>query len=267
VTLDDTLPAGTTFVSLSSPGGWSCATPAVGSGGTVSCSIASLGTGNVAFTLVVAVGSSLTDGTLIANTATVASTTADPNSGNEGSTATTSVENGATLSATKTVSGSFEVGGSVTYTIVLANAGPGAQADIPGDEFIDVLPSTLVLAAASATAGTATADPGTNTVTWNGSLAAGGAVTITITATILPAAEGQTVSNQGAIAFDADGDGSNESSAPTDDPGLPGQADATAFAVSLRSVIEVPTLSSAALALLAALLAAAGVSFVARRGS
>ena len=31
----DPLPAGLTFVSLSSPGGWSCITPAVGSGGTV----------------------------------------------------------------------------------------------------------------------------------------------------------------------------------------------------------------------------------------
>ena len=30
VSLSDTLPAGTTFVSLASPGGWSCTTPAVG---------------------------------------------------------------------------------------------------------------------------------------------------------------------------------------------------------------------------------------------
>ncbi len=35
VALADTLPAGTTFVSLASPGGWSCTTPAVGAGGTV----------------------------------------------------------------------------------------------------------------------------------------------------------------------------------------------------------------------------------------
>ena len=38
VSLTDTLPAGTTFVSLSTPGGWSCTTPAVGAGGTISCS-------------------------------------------------------------------------------------------------------------------------------------------------------------------------------------------------------------------------------------
>ncbi len=42
VSLSDTLPAGTTFVALSSPAGWSCTTPAAGSGGTVTCTNASL---------------------------------------------------------------------------------------------------------------------------------------------------------------------------------------------------------------------------------
>ena len=36
-TLTDPLPSGMTFVSLSSPTGWNCSTPAVGSNGTVSC--------------------------------------------------------------------------------------------------------------------------------------------------------------------------------------------------------------------------------------
>ena len=39
VALSDPLPASATFVSLTSPGGWSCTTPAVGAGGTISCSI------------------------------------------------------------------------------------------------------------------------------------------------------------------------------------------------------------------------------------
>ena len=45
-TLNDTLPAGATFVSLAEPAGWGCTTPAVGTGGTVTCSIASLAPGN-----------------------------------------------------------------------------------------------------------------------------------------------------------------------------------------------------------------------------
>src|SRR4051794_28133569 len=36
-TFDDTLPAGTTFVSLTAPAGWTCVTPAVGGTGTASC--------------------------------------------------------------------------------------------------------------------------------------------------------------------------------------------------------------------------------------
>jgi uncharacterized repeat protein (TIGR01451 family) len=93
VSLSDTLPAGTTFVSLSSPGGWSCTTPAVGAGGMVSCSVAALAPGNAVFTLTVAVGFSVTNGTVLSNTATVSSATSDPNSGNESGTATTTVSN------------------------------------------------------------------------------------------------------------------------------------------------------------------------------
>lgn len=88
----DTLPAGTTFESLSSPGGWSCTTPPVGGTGTVSCTRASMPTGTAVFTLAVGVPESTADGTPISNTASVASTTTDPNPGNESATATTLVE-------------------------------------------------------------------------------------------------------------------------------------------------------------------------------
>ena len=63
------------------------------------------------------------------------------------------------VSATKTA-GTFAAGRRVTYTIVLTNAGPGAQPDNPGDEFTDVLPAQLTLVAASATSGTAVATVG-----------------------------------------------------------------------------------------------------------
>jgi uncharacterized repeat protein (TIGR01451 family) len=89
----DTLPAGpagTTFVSLSSPGGWSCTTPPVGAGGTVSCSNPSFATGSAVFTLVVTVDPSEVGSTLT-NTATITSTTAEGAPGNESATATTSV--------------------------------------------------------------------------------------------------------------------------------------------------------------------------------
>jgi uncharacterized repeat protein (TIGR01451 family) len=90
VALSDTLPAGTTFVSLASPGGWSCTTPAVGSGGAVSCSNPSFGLAGAVFTLVVKVDPSAS-GTVLSNTATVSSATADPVPGNNSATATTTV--------------------------------------------------------------------------------------------------------------------------------------------------------------------------------
>ncbi|HUP59595.1 MAG TPA: IPTL-CTERM sorting domain-containing protein [Thermoanaerobaculia bacterium] len=137
------------------------------------------------------------------------------------------------VSATKSVSGTFVQGSNVTYTIVLTNAMAITQADNPGDEFTDVLPAGLTLVSATANSGTAVANTGTNTVTWNGSLASSATVTITIVATIT--ASSGTISNQGTVNFDADGNGGNESSGVTDDPGTGTANDATAFTVVPQS--------------------------------
>jgi uncharacterized repeat protein (TIGR01451 family) len=168
----------------------------------------------------------------------------------------------ATISThTKTVSGTFAEGGTVTYTVVIGNSSAQTQQDNPGDEFTDVLPSLLTLTGASATSGTATT--GGNTVHWNGSIPAGGSVTITITAIINNGAAGQTITNQGTIFFDADGNGTNESSILTDDPNVGGASDPTAFQVA--GIAQVPTLSSLSLAVLALLLACGALLALARR--
>jgi uncharacterized repeat protein (TIGR01451 family) len=89
--VSDPLPAGTTFVSFSAPGGWICATPAVGATGSVSCdgTMASGATAN--FSLVVATSVLLDDGTVLSNTATVTSA-ADLNATNNSATVTTTVQ-------------------------------------------------------------------------------------------------------------------------------------------------------------------------------
>jgi uncharacterized repeat protein (TIGR01451 family) len=92
VTLSDVLPAGTSFVSLASPAGWSCTTPAVGSGGTVTCTIASLPPGNAVFTLIVAISAGA--GATITNTATISSATTDPTPSDHSGTATTTLASG-----------------------------------------------------------------------------------------------------------------------------------------------------------------------------
>jgi GH35 family endo-1,4-beta-xylanase len=81
VTLATAVPAHTVFQALSVPAGWSCATPAAGGSGPVQCTVASLPAGATAvFTLTVALADcAASDASTILASATVSSTTADPN--------------------------------------------------------------------------------------------------------------------------------------------------------------------------------------------
>jgi uncharacterized repeat protein (TIGR01451 family)/fimbrial isopeptide formation D2 family protein len=147
-----------------------------------------------------------------------------------------------TLSATKTVTGTFTVGGTVTYTVTITNNGTGGQADNAGHEFTDALPAGLTLVGATATSGTATTAG--NTANWDGSLAPlGGSVTITITATIDAGTQGTTIGNQGTVSYDADADGTNEATLPTDDPAVGGASDPTTFTVGAAHVTGTKTVT------------------------
>ncbi|UXI65806.1 hypothetical protein [Tahibacter amnicola] len=68
-------------------------------------------------------------------------------------------------------------------------------------------------------------------MTRNGSIAAGGSVTITITATTNTDVTGQIVS-QGTFLFGADGNGTNETAGLTDDPSQGGSTNVTGFVVT-----------------------------------
>lgn len=131
VSLSDTLPAGTTFVSLSEPSGWTCTEPAVGSGGTVNCSIAAFVTESAVFILVVKVDSSVSFGTIITNTATVtSSTTHDPISGNNTGEATTTIMKlrAWTTAGNSSVTEDESNPARPTYTNFTAAVGSGAPA-------------------------------------------------------------------------------------------------------------------------------------------
>jgi uncharacterized repeat protein (TIGR01451 family) len=143
----------------------------------------------------------------------------------------------ATVAGTKTVAGTFLPGGTITYTVTLNNSGGLAAGDNLGDEFTDVLPPQLTLVSANATSGAAVTTAGTNTVTWNGAVPAGGSVTITINATINSGVVGP-VSNQGAGVFDTNNDGSNDGNYVTDDPGVGGAADPTVFQVPAVAAVS-----------------------------
>jgi uncharacterized repeat protein (TIGR01451 family) len=190
------------------------------------------------------------NGTVISNTATIAALpgTVEIDPSNNSATDTTTVNaTGAIVTATKTVFGSQAQGRDVGYTIVLTNTGT-TQSDNPGDEFTDVLPPQLTLVSATATSGTALANVGTNTVTWNGAIPAGGSVTITIAAQVSISATG-TISNQGTVSYDGDANGVNETTGVTDDPSVSGAGNATVFGVQL--IVPVPGLTVPGMLLLA----------------
>lgn len=248
-TVADTFPASLTC-------NWTCAgagggTCTGGGSGNINDSVNLPVGANVTYSANCTVAAATSNGTVISNTATVATPAgaSDPNGGNNSATDDTTVIAGSGISGTKTLSGNPVPGGSITYTIVLSNAGPGPQADNPGDEFVDVLPAQVAYVSSSASSGTV-ANAG-NMVTWNGAIPAGGSVTITIDAIVASNANGA-VTNQGTINFDSDGNGDNDASGLTDDPSIAGAADPTGFLISR----ELPTLGPLGMILLGLGLAA-----------
>jgi uncharacterized repeat protein (TIGR01451 family) len=95
--LSDPLPANTTFYSITQPSGssFTCTTPNIGSAGTVNCTTASLPRDTTAqFELTVQVDTGAPTNSVITNTATVSSGTADANSDNDSSSASVTVSGG-----------------------------------------------------------------------------------------------------------------------------------------------------------------------------
>jgi uncharacterized repeat protein (TIGR01451 family) len=255
VTMTDVLPAPLRFAAITTPAGWTCITPAPGANGTVSCSIPSMIASDVAtFTLNVVIDAAAAAGTPVNNTATVASSSPDSNSSNNSATASAVVATPANVVASKSIGGGAQhpEGSVVTYTIVLSNSGSIAQGDNPGNELTDVLPSSLTLISAVATSGTAVANVPTNTVTWNGSIAGGGNVTIAIQAVVNSGTSGSSITNSATVSFDSDANGTNDTTRTSDDPSTTAPSDPTVFQV----VGVIPALSALMLILLAAALAA-----------
>lgn len=242
----DTFPASLTCSYTSAPAGG--ATGNTSGSGNINDTLTLPASSSVTYTATCTVSGGAT-GT-IANTATITApqgqTDSDPS--NNSATDTDTVTQGATVGGTKTASqGTVSPGGSFSYTVVLTNSGQGTQGDNPGDEFTDVLPAGVTGTSVSATSGTATLVG--NTVTWNGSIAPSGSVTITINATLSGGAtSGSTIDNQGTINFDSNGDGTNDATAQTDNPALPGAADPTGIVVG--APLSVPVNSTWMLVLL-----------------
>jgi uncharacterized repeat protein (TIGR01451 family) len=118
----------------------------------------------------------------LSNTATVSSSTSDPNTANNGATATTTVNQPAThadLSITKgDAPDPVTAGSNVTYTLTVSNAGPDAAAAVTVS---DPLPAGVSFVSASSSVGSCS---GTATVSCSlGTLNSGASATVTIVVT------------------------------------------------------------------------------------
>jgi uncharacterized repeat protein (TIGR01451 family) len=203
VSLNDPLPGSMTFVSLTSPAGYACVTPAVGANGTVTCTIASLTQGNQGtFTLVGKVPPGTPSGTVFENVATVTTTTIDPSSENDVATIDT-VVSAADVSITMTGPSSAVAGGNGSYTITVASAGPDAALTVG---FGDALPAGMTFVSLVQNTGPtfncSTPPPGTNgTVgcTDPVPLASGASAQFTLVAAYGASLAGTTVSNTATV--------------------------------------------------------------------
>jgi len=149
VQLTDNVPANTTFLSFAQIDGptFSCTSPNVGDTGQTVCTITSLGRGETAsFVATYQIGT-VSNGTVISNTATVSSTTTDPpnpnGDDNNTSTATVDILNAPCQLSTQeniTVSAdSGQAGAVVTYTTPTGTGDCGTASTGEGGETIPVI--------------------------------------------------------------------------------------------------------------------------------
>ena len=145
----DALPEGVSYLSDTSPGGCSEDAP-----GVLTCEIGTLAPGaTLSFSIRVGVDASLEAGEILSNSASVAADTADPNGGNNESSADTTVTrlpNGteADLRVVKTVNTDPVIAGlDISYTIRVDNLGP---AYAPRVVLTDTLPAALSYVSADA---------------------------------------------------------------------------------------------------------------------
>ncbi|MBV8546382.1 MAG: DUF11 domain-containing protein [Acidobacteria bacterium] len=243
VSLTDSTPANTTFVSETQTTGspFSCGTPAVGGTGTITCSTGLFPVGSATFSITLHIAAGTTTGSIITNTANVSSTTTDPNPSDNSSSANTTVtaSPNADLAITKTPApGPYGTGQQLTYTIVVTNGGPSAATAVT---VTDTLPAGTTLVSSTPPG----ACSGSPVVTCNaGTITNGGNATFTLTVT-LPSSSGP-FTNTAVV-----------SAAATNPDPNPGNNTATST-ITVIPAANIPMISPLSLLLLCIALAAAG---------
>jgi uncharacterized repeat protein (TIGR01451 family) len=241
VTLSDTLPAGTTFVSFVQNNGPvpACSLPPMGSGGTVFCNFTTLTSGTSAqFTLVIQAGTS----TPINNTASATTDSFDSNGANNSSTASTTVTASADLTITKTGPANAAAGSNVTYTILLTNNGPSGAQTVSLSDAVPVNTTFVSFAAPAGWSATTPAVGGTGTVTASNPLfAAGTSATFTLVVNVNSGTTVGTIISNTATATSTTADPTTPNTSTTNASVVTGLADLLVTKTTSQPVVPANT--------------------------
>ena len=185
ITVTDSVPDGTTFVSATGSG-WICAE----SGGVITCDhAADLPTDSSAGQITVVVLVDSGRATDVVNSASVTGPTTDPDSSNNTDDVTTTPDTSADLILTKSSIGSVVAGTTATYRLVAKNVGPS---DAQSVTITDTLPASGTYSSFSSVSGSWTCNESAGAVTCDlgGSLASGATAEVTINVDISPSVVG-----------------------------------------------------------------------------
>ena len=195
----------------------SATAPCVIAGGTVTCAIGTLAAGGRASFTVNFTSSAAVD---VNDTATVTSSTPDPNLANNTATGRVSFIGVADLALTKTgAPGPVTAGTNLVYTMTVTNNGPSTA---PNVALADILPAEVKLVSATPSQGSCsgTTTPGTPPplICNLGSLINGGVATVTVVVTVnADTPNGRTLINNASVAsgFSDPNNGNNNATATT----------------------------------------------------
>jgi len=238
-TLKDTLPADTTFVSMTQNTGstWTCG---AASGGFEQCTNTSLPTGTSTFTMVLQVNAGTPLGTILTNTENVTNNSStDPYLTNNTATVSTVVASPtqADVAIVKSASPNpVAQQTNLTYTLQVTNNGPAVAQNITVN---DPLPTEVSFDSVSipASQGTCSENPSTVTVSCTiPSLSVGGVATITINTTADTFSSATTATNTASVsATTGDPNPANNSSSVTTTILSPTAVDLDSFTAQLRT--------------------------------
>jgi uncharacterized repeat protein (TIGR01451 family) len=177
-TITDTAPSGVAIQSVTPPTGVTCTS----AGQTISCSVVGvLPSGTTKTVTIVGKVARASAGSPQSNSATVASSTFDPDASNNLSTVTTNVNTAADLTVTKTADKTAaNVGDTINWTVTATNLGASTATNVV---VTDVLPAGVTLLTRTTTAGTC-AVAGAQVVCTIPSLPTGSPVTINLSASV-----------------------------------------------------------------------------------